>query len=75
LTGLSPNPRLEAANSHRKGCPVEAQETPITAYEKPRIVDYGDLVELTAGTSSGNYLDADFAAGTPYGDLTFSSTP
>jgi hypothetical protein len=54
---------------------MEAQETPITAYEKPRVVDYGDLAELTAGTSSGNYLDADFRAGTPYGDLTFSSRP
>jgi hypothetical protein len=54
---------------------VEAKETPITAYEKPHVVDYGDLVELTAGTSSGNYLDADFQVGTPRGSLTFSSAP
>lgn len=54
---------------------MEAQETPVTAYEKPLVVDYGDLVELTAGSSSGSYLDADFKAGTIFGDLTFSSRP
>ena len=42
-------------------------------YIKPEIVDYGDLAELTAGTSSGNYLDANFAAGTERGALTFST--
>jgi hypothetical protein len=54
---------------------VEAQETPSIEYEEPRVVDYGDLVELTAGTSFGNYLDADFPSGSPRGSLTFSSTP
>src|ERR671928_1749106 len=39
-------------------------------YIKPEIVDYGDLAELTAGTSSGNYLDANFSAGTERGALT-----
>jgi hypothetical protein len=49
-------------------------ETPDTEYEKPRIADYGDLVELTAASGSGGYLDADFKAGTAWGDLTFSSS-
>jgi hypothetical protein len=35
-------------------------------------VDYGDLVELTAGGSNGGCLDADFAAGTKSNALTFS---
>ena len=42
-------------------------------YIKPEIVDYGNLAELTAGTQSGSHLDAAFPAGTPYGDLTFST--
>jgi hypothetical protein len=42
------------------------------AYEPPRVVDYGSLVELTAGQIDGNYLDADFPEGTPKSDLTFS---
>lgn len=41
-------------------------------YEKPTIADYGDLVELTAQQTDGNFLDADFPQGTPRGDLTFS---
>ncbi|MCP9485216.1 MAG: lasso RiPP family leader peptide-containing protein [Gaiellaceae bacterium MAG52_C11] len=44
-------------------------------YETPDVVDYGDLVELTAGTQNGDFLDAAFPAGTPKSDLTFSSTP
>ena len=44
-------------------------------YEAPKVVDYGDLVELTAGTQNGDYTDAIFPAKTPRGDLTFSSTP
>lgn len=42
-------------------------------YEKPTVVDYGDLVELTAGGVDGDCLDADFVAGTKRGALTFSS--
>ena len=52
---------------------MESMKAPSTPYEKPSVVDYGDLVELTAGTSTGNFLDADFPAGTFRGDLTFSS--
>ena len=43
-----------------------------TGYECPKVVDYGDLVALTAGSSTGDYLDADFPAGTKRGVLTFS---
>lgn len=42
-------------------------------YESPSVVDYGDLVELTAAGIDGDCLDADFAAGTSKGKLTFSS--
>jgi hypothetical protein len=49
-------------------------ETPEIGYEKPRIVDYGDLVELTAASGSGEFLDADFPAGTKWGDVTFSTS-
>jgi hypothetical protein len=41
-------------------------------YEKPEVVDYGDLVELTAAAAAGSQLDAAFPAGTPITDLTFS---
>ncbi len=42
-------------------------------YESPEVVDYGDLVELTAAGTDGDCLDADFPAGTGRGKLTFSS--
>lgn len=41
-------------------------------YESPAVVDYGDLVELTAAGTQGEYLDADFPAGTGRSSLTFS---
>jgi hypothetical protein len=44
----------------------------ITPYEPPRVVDYGDLVELTAGEAIGEFLDATYPAGTPRGKLGFS---
>ena len=47
---------------------MEAQ----VGYEQPSIADYGDLVELTAQSTDGDFLDADFPSGTPRGDLTFS---
>ena len=42
-------------------------------YESPEVVDYGDLIELTAAGTDGDCLDADFPAGTTRGKLTFSS--
>ena len=46
-------------------------DTPV-AYEAPRVVDYGTLTDVTAANTTGEFLDADFPAGTPKGDLTFS---
>src|SRR5262249_10083783 len=40
--------------------------------EKPKIVDYGTLAELTAGTKNGNFLDATFPVHPPKQNLTFS---
>ena len=42
-------------------------------YESPDVVDYGDLVELTAGSLDGNLTDAAFPTNTPKRDLTFSN--
>ena len=40
-------------------------------YETPVVVDYGDLVELTAGSTDGDFTDAAFPVNTPKRDLTF----
>ena len=42
-------------------------------YESPDVVDYGDLVELTAGSLDGDFTDAAFPTNTPKRDLTFSN--
>ncbi|PRX45628.1 hypothetical protein B0I33_109291 [Prauserella shujinwangii] len=41
-------------------------------YVAPVVEDLGAVSELTLGQSQGSRLDADFAAGTIFGDLTFS---
>lgn len=41
-------------------------------YVAPAVEDLGSLQELTLGQSSGSRLDADYSAGTAFGDLTFS---
>jgi hypothetical protein len=41
-------------------------------YVPPVVEELGSLRELTLGQSSGGRLDADFASGTVFGDLTFS---
>jgi hypothetical protein len=41
-------------------------------YVAPDLEDLGSVAELTLGGSSGRRLDADFNAGTAFGDLTFS---
>jgi hypothetical protein len=41
-------------------------------YEKPKVEDYGDLKDLTAGTKSGAFTDAAFPPHTPVNKLTFS---
>jgi hypothetical protein len=44
-------------------------------YGAPQIVDYGDLVQLTAAAENGNFTDMAFPPGTPRGDITFSNNP
>jgi hypothetical protein len=44
-------------------------------YMKPEVEDYGTLAELTAGKSTGNYLDAKFDVGTPFDQLSFTNFP
>lgn len=42
-------------------------------FEKPQIIDHGDLTDLTAAQSVGGRLDAAFPTDTPRDDLTFSN--
>lgn len=51
---------------------MKTEPTPVPEYEKPRISDYGDLKDLTAGELTGADLDKAFPSGTPKGDLRFS---
>jgi hypothetical protein len=53
---------------------METQTTEKTEYEAPHVVDFGDLVSLTAGGSDGCDLDSNFPVGTPKRNLTFSGT-
>lgn len=48
------------------------QESP-DPYESPEIVDYGDLVDLTAGQTSAHDLDSVFHAGATYEHPHFSN--
>ena len=43
-------------------------------YEKPKVRDYGDLTELTAGTHNGFFTDAAFPPHTAFNKLTLSSS-
>jgi hypothetical protein len=47
-------------------------EKDIKQYETPKIEDYGDLAELTAGNHEGEFTDAAFPVHTPKKLLTFS---
>lgn len=51
---------------------METPHDDSAAYEPPTIVDYGDLTELTAGSTTGNFTDANFPVHTAFADLTFS---
>lgn len=44
-------------------------------YEKPQLTRIGTLETITQHAGSGWALDANFGAGTAYGDLTFSDLP
>lgn len=46
------------------------QEAP--EYESPEIVDYGNLVELTAGQAAADHLDSVFHAGATHDHPHFS---
>ena len=48
------------------------QDTTKVEYEPPRVRDYGNLEELTAGAKNGNFTDATFPVSTPKSQLTFS---
>jgi hypothetical protein len=41
-------------------------------YQKPKVVDYGKLTDVTAQQQDGNFTDRDFPQGTPKDELTFS---
>jgi len=43
------------------------------AYIKPELRVIGNVPELTQGSLIGDYLDADYPAGTPRGRLGFTS--
>jgi hypothetical protein len=51
---------------------MEKISQPVHEYEAPKVEDYGDLKDLTAGTKSGAYTDAAFPPHTPVNKLTFS---
>jgi hypothetical protein len=51
---------------------MKKETTPAVEYEKPRISDYGDLKDLTAGLKTGPATDAAFPPHTPFAQLTFS---
>lgn len=41
-------------------------------YEAPKLREHGSIEQITHGGADGSSLDANFTAGTPRGDLTFS---
>jgi hypothetical protein len=51
---------------------VNGKTDAVNGYEKPKVVDYGTLAQLTAGNKNGNFLDATFPVHTPKNKLTFS---
>ena len=53
----------------------QSQDERPNEYHQPSLTKYGDVEEITAGNSTGSYLDRDFPEGTPKDDITFSSSP
>lgn len=45
---------------------------PKADYVAPELIDAGLFEEITEGGATGSTLDANFSAGTPVSDLTFS---
>jgi hypothetical protein len=60
------------------GCPPTVEMTSMQLmaerkpYEAPRIVEQGNVAELTGMHSTGGYTDKAFPAHTPRSELTFS---
>src|SRR5919197_5799971 len=52
---------------------MQAIENEAPEYEAPEVVDYGDLIELTAAGGDGDCLDADYPIGTRRSALGFSA--
>jgi hypothetical protein len=48
------------------------RESRMVMYEKPSIVDFGTLTQLTAAQAAGRVTDRDFPSGTPVDEPTFS---
>jgi hypothetical protein len=44
----------------RRSSEIEVRDVRVSSYDPPRIVDYGDLVELTAGGWRGAHVDHNF---------------
>ena len=65
-------PEAQAAQTRREGKAAVEEKTETPVYQKPTLLDYGALAQLTAGTKSGNFLDATFPVHTPKNKLTFS---
>jgi hypothetical protein len=51
---------------------MEKKQPDVIEYEKPTVVDYGELTELTAAAGSMQHLDHSFPTNTPFTELTFS---
>ncbi len=51
---------------------MDQKQTGAMEYEKPTVVDYGELTELTAAAGTMNHLDHAFPTNTPFSSLTFS---
>jgi hypothetical protein len=51
---------------------ISMEKDTTVEYEAPRIEDHGDLAELTAGNSTGEFTDKAFPVHTPKQDITFS---
>lgn len=43
------------------------------AYSSPKLAVYGNVENITKGSSNGDFLDQDFPNNTPGDELTFSS--
>ena len=42
------------------------------SYVTPELIAYGNVATITQGSSTGDFTDSDFPAGTPLKTLTFS---